>query len=64
MAEKYICQVEDWYNAFGEPSKLQIGQRLTMNDSRYVGGARFIEFVEYPGNWYWDKGFKPLRSLN
>jgi hypothetical protein len=63
--EKCICQENDWYNAFGDQcTALQMGMRLTVQDSKYVGGTRFYEFVEVPKNWFMADGFKPLRSLN
>lgn len=64
--EKCICQEDDWHNAFGEDDfSVHRGMRLTVTDSRHIGGSRFYSFEETPkGNFYLYLGFKPLRSLN
>ena len=64
--EIYICQESEWHNAFGETDHFfEIGMRVTLLDTRYIAGTRFLSFKESPkGNWYQDAGFKPLRELN
>lgn len=64
--DKCICQQDDWWNAFGDKSTvLKIGDRLTVKDSKRVGGVRFLSFNETPeDNFFMEAGFKPLRALN
>lgn len=62
----YICQEGEWHNAFGETDHyFEVGMRVTLTDTKYVGGLRFYQFKESPkGNWYEQTGFKPLREYN
>lgn len=64
--DRCICQEDDWHNAFGEKDlALHCGMRLTVVDSKRVGGLRFLSFKEAPkDNFYMEDGFKALRSLN
>jgi len=64
--EKCICQEDDWHNAFGDQDfSLHCGMRLTVMDSKSVGGMSFYSFEETPSkNFYLGIGFKPLRSYN
>lgn len=64
--DRCICQEDDWHNAYGESDyTVYRGQRLTVVDSRRVGGLQFFSFEETPkNNFYLSYGFKPLRSYN
>lgn len=64
--DKCICQYDEWYPAFegGKAMPLSKGQRLTVRDSIYIGGARFYLFEGIEKASYLSTGFKPLRSLN
>lgn len=51
--QRVICLFDNWYNAFGDKSEaLCAGQKLTVAGGRYIGGTRFLEFEEIPGNYY------------
>lgn len=51
--ERATCLFDDWYNAFGDKSEaLHAGVKVTVIGSRYIGGTRFLEFKEHPGNYY------------
>jgi hypothetical protein len=63
--EKCICQESEWFNAFGDAVQIiNLGMRLTVKSSMYVGGTKFYLFEEIPDAWFLHTGFKPLRSLN
>lgn len=65
-SEIYICQQDGWHNGFGATDDVLVkGMRLTLTDTKYVGGTEFYQFKERPkGNWYWSAGFAPLRNYN
>ncbi len=64
--EIVICQHEDWYNAHGSNIfKLEVGQKLTINNTYRVGGSLFLKFKEYDDEYgFLSTGFTRLRSLN
>lgn len=64
--DRCICQYDDWHNAFGEDDfSVNCGMRLTVLDSRNIGGTSFYSFEETPkDNFYMGIGFRPLRSYN
>lgn len=64
--ETCICSMVDLYNAFGDKqTMLKLGQKVTVIDSKYVGGMKFYAFKEAPKDNYFDGfAFKPMRTLN
>lgn len=66
VGSKCICQEDEWYNAFGDKTvSVQRGMRLTVIDSKRVGGLSFLSFKETPkDNFYLSTGFRSLRSYN
>lgn len=51
--ERVTCLFDGWYNAFGDKSEaLHAGVKVTVIGSRMIGGMRFLEFKEHPGNYY------------
>lgn len=64
--ERCICQHDDWYNAFGDSfTALHCGMKLTVADSKRIGGATFYAFKETPeDHFFLSTGFKPMRNLN
>ncbi len=61
-----ICQHDRFFNAFGDHTEmLHKGQRLTIKQTKRIGGATFLEFDEAEkDNWFLQTGFKPMRALN
>jgi hypothetical protein len=66
VGDRCICQYEEWFNAFGAGrTMLTVGQRMTVIETRRVGGAQFLAFEETPkDNYFMADGFKPMRELN
>ncbi len=64
--DRCVCIEKDWYNAFGEKHlAIQIGMRLTVLDTRRIGGISFYSFEETPKNFfYMFTGLCPMRELN
>lgn len=64
---KVECLYTDWHNAYGSKNvKLELGEELTVVQERYVGGAMFYIFEEYPeDHWFLSTGFRSIaRTLH
>ena len=64
--ERCVVREGQWFNSFGETVTLiSTGMRLTILNSKYIGGMRFYSFEETPPNTYFmQEGLIPMRSLN
>ncbi len=63
--DKLICSELELYNAFGDRQEvLELGQRVTLWATRYVGGFRFVELKEHKDLWFQLDAFTPMRRLN
>lgn len=64
--EKAICSKDELYNAFGDrQTVLELGQRVTVIESRNICGHRFYAIKEAPKDNYFDAmAFTPMRALN
>jgi hypothetical protein len=56
------CQYDDWHNAYGDKHEvLHRGFPGRVKESSRRAGEPFIELEEFPGQWFWARGFRKTR---
>ena len=56
---RVTCTEDNWSNAYGDEfEEMNRGYPATVAEAKTIFGARFLQFVEFPGLWFWSAGFR------